>query len=790
MNPPENGPPPPVYRVGDLVVDTGRATVARDGQVVALPKLTFDLLLALIEAAPRVVSHDELMQRVWPGLVVGPETVSQRVKLLRASLEDDPKSPRYVIGVRGRGYRLLPEVERPDLTRHDPPTASNPVAPATIAPEAAKPWRRAVLLTAAATLVAAAGIGIVVSRMNAPDRSIDAVSTAPLPARSVAVLAFENHGSAKGTDFLAEGIPENVLHQLGRFPGLTVIARGSSFAFRDSDEDLRAIGRKLNVRYLLEGSVQTAGEQLRVTSSLVDAETGASIWSMKFERPLRDVFAVEDEIAAEVARAMKISIDEGTAALAAHGRDADRNFDAYLSFLRGRALHASQRLTDLPAAIDSLSAAIRQDPQFAEAYVLLARARVELADRESPEKANAAMAAAVENALQLLDTAIELEPANGEAYVERGWTKAFYDIAAADADFRHGLELAPNSARGYEGLAAFLFQSMARRREALAMVEKARQLNPLEPRLDVLKATYLGYGPGDAEQATAILQQVLERDPLYVPALVRLAEFRWRLQGRIAEAIHLAEQAVKLDPGNELAWYHIGVAYLDADDPASAESAFRNIGESSRSGPLSLNLYRENWRAAGEAAYAMLAAARPRPIDEWRISHALRMHARATGNYERAIGTLEAWTAVDWEDGEPQLGDPLGQGIAVAGLADLLKMTGEPDRAKALAQELLRDIDTQTTRYGRGEVWLSDARALALMLLGRPDEAIATLQRQIQAGLGLYHWKFYLLNDPLFEPLRRRPEFQQLVTAARSNAARENERIDRMRADGLIPDRR
>ena len=790
MTPPENGPQRPVYRVGDLVVDTGRATVARDGQVVALPKLTFDLLLALIEAAPRVVSQDELMQRVWPGLIVGPETVSQRVKLLRASLDDDPKAPRYVIGVRGRGYRLLPEVERPDVVRQDPSGASGLDAPATAAPAAVRPWRRAMLLTAATALIAAAGIGIVVSRMNTPDRGTDATRAAPLPARSVAVLAFEDRGSVEGTDFLAEGIPENVLHQLGRFPGLTVIARGSSFAFRDSDEDLRSIGHKLNVRYLLEGSVQTAGEQLRVTSSLVDAETGASIWSMKFERPLRDVFAVEDEIAAEVARAMKISIDEGTAALAARSRDADRNFDAYLSFLRGRALHASQRLADLPAAIDALSAAIRQDPQYAAAYVLLARARVELADRESPGSASTSLAEAVHNALQLLDTAIVLEPANGEAYVERGYVKAFYDIAAADADFRRGLELAPNSARGYEGLAAALFQSAARRREALAMVEKARQLNPLEPRLDVIKATYLAYGPGDVEQSTSILQQLLERDPLYVPALVRLSEFRWRLEGRIAEAIQLAEQAVKLDPGTELAWYHIGVAYLDVDDPASAESAFRGIGESSRSGPLSMSLYRKDWRAAGNAAYAMLAAGSPRRIDEWRISHALRMHARATGSYERAIGTLEAWAAVEWEGGEPQFGDSLGQGIAVAALADLLARAGEPDRAQALARELLRDLDTQAKQYGRGEVWLSDARALALMLLGRPDDALATLQRQMKAKSGLYHGKFQLRDDPLFESLRTRPEFQALVTAARSNAAREKEKIARMREDGLIPDRR
>ena len=185
-----------------------------------------------------------------------------------------------------------------------------------------------------ALVVAVVGIAIVYSRTDKPESGTDATDSTPLPARSVAVLAFENRGNSEATDFLAEGIPENVLHQLGRFPGLTVIARGSSFAFRNGDEDLRVIGRKLNVRYLLEGSVQTAGEQLRVTSSLVDAETGASVWSMQFARPLRDIFAVEDEIAAEVARAMKVSIDAGTAALAARSQDADRNFDAYLSFLR------------------------------------------------------------------------------------------------------------------------------------------------------------------------------------------------------------------------------------------------------------------------------------------------------------------------------------------------------------------------------------------------------------------------------------------------------------------------
>ena len=119
-----------------------------------------------------------------------------------------------------------------------------------------------------------------------------------------------------------------------------------------------------------------------------------------------------------------------------------------------------------------------------------------------------------------------------------------------------------------------------------------------------------------------------------------------------------------------------------------------------------------------------------------------------------------------------------------------LRLTGQPERANALAQALLDDIDIQTKRYGRGEVWLDEARSFALMLLGRPDDALAALQRMTRAGVGLHNWKYQMLEEPLFESLRGRPEFQALVSAARSNADREKEKIARIRADGLIPDRR
>ena len=145
---------------------------------------------------------------------------------------------------------------------------------------------------------------------------------------------------------------------------------------------MRVIGRKLNVRYLLEGSVQAAGDRLRVTSSLIDAQTGASVWSEQFDPAPQDVFAVQDEIALEVARALQLTLDAIDDPTAGGRSGATENYDAYFEFLRGRALLASVRVADLPAAVNALTAAIRLDPKFASAYVLLARAKILLAEQK------------------------------------------------------------------------------------------------------------------------------------------------------------------------------------------------------------------------------------------------------------------------------------------------------------------------------------------------------------------------------------------------------------------------
>jgi TolB-like protein/DNA-binding winged helix-turn-helix (wHTH) protein len=782
-----------VYRIGDLDVDAGRAVVLRAGQPLPLPKLSFELLLALIERAPDIASLDDLLDRVWAGVVVSPETVSQRVKLLRDALGDDPKEPRYVAGVRGRGYRLIPAVERvPEQAGSSEPSVvpstdpSPEAVPASIE-RAAPRWRPSTVVLVVLA-VAALGAGLWALRSSREAAAPDAVATqavADLPPRSIAVLPFREIGNHADDKVLAEGVAESILHQLSAVDGLTVIARTSSFLFGSRPENATEIGRTLNARYLLEGSVQSKGPRLRITAQLVDVTSGSQVWSLQFDRIREDVFKVQDEIALEVARALELSLDGAGGQMASRGAP---GFDGYLAFLRGRALLAGLRTSDLPAAVEALEAATARDPGFVPAMVLLARARVALAEYQAVGSDYASVLQVVREGVSLLDQAIALEPDNGSAYVERGYLKAFTDLAAADADFRRGIELAPSLARGYEGLAAVLFQSVARRREALEFIEQARRLDPIDARLAVTQAVYSFYGAFDVDRAAGTLRSVLDRDPLYVPALARLAEVEWAGRGALAEAAVVAEQALALDPDNVFVRRLLVDIYLDLGDEGAAVSVL-DPGRSSREAELQLHVYRSQWSEAGDIAAALIESGRAPMVQERGLALAVRNRARVTGNAAAAIELMETWTGLTWEDGEPVLGESLSMRMDLAGLAVLLQDSGDAARAAALAEEILRDIDQQAGRFARPAAWLDQARATALLILQRPDEALSVMLRLSGQGFLRHESRETLELDPVFDPIRADPAYRSAVAAVHEHASAERAALEEMRRQGLIPRR-
>ena len=197
---------------------------------------------------------------------------------------------------------------------------------------------------------------------------------------AIAVLPFKNLSAGPDGETLASGIAESVLHQLASLAQLDVISRTSSFALGQKGEEAREIGRQLGARYLLEGSVQSDRARMRVTTQLIDTETGADVWSMRFDRRPGDIFAVQDEIAVQVTQALELSLDPQ--AMERMTGQGTTNLEAYLSFLQGRSMLANDRVVDMKDAIEHFERSIKVDPKFAAAYVSLAEAELFVAEYE------------------------------------------------------------------------------------------------------------------------------------------------------------------------------------------------------------------------------------------------------------------------------------------------------------------------------------------------------------------------------------------------------------------------
>ena len=330
------------FRIDDLTLDTGRRLLLRDAQPITLGPLTYRLLLTLVEAAPNVVTHDELVQSIWGGRPVSPETLSQRVKLLRDALSDDPGSPRYVEGVRGQGYRLLPRVE---ALPNESPLRDRGT------------WVRRIGVATALCAAAAVVLWIVIA---APGATRGTSSTTPSERASVAVLPFADLSAEHDQQYLADGVAEEILNLLSKATTLRVVARTSSFSFRDKSADVTTIAGALHVTHVLEGSVRKAGERIRVTVRLVDASDGSRVWSESYDEPLGDILALQTTVARSVAAELKANLQSVVDVV---GRRV--NSEAYELYLQGQ---QKVRQWSYVEAARYFEQAIAIDSEFIPAY--------------------------------------------------------------------------------------------------------------------------------------------------------------------------------------------------------------------------------------------------------------------------------------------------------------------------------------------------------------------------------------------------------------------------------------
>lgn len=498
------------YRIGDLLLDAGTQEVTRDGTVLQVPRLSFKLLLSLARHAPNVVTIEQLEEEFWEGLVVDRGTVNKRVLLLRKALSDDAGEDPYVAVVRGTGYRLIVPVERIESIPDEPAQDAGP-------PQTKPGWYERSANTVRTTTYWLLGIvAVLVLFKGFRDASVDKVEpvaervpaveyqapATPYSPESVAVMPFVDLSDSQTHMYLGEGIAEDVINLLASMDGLDVVARTSSFAFRNTNATLSEIAARLKVGTVLEGSIQYSEDRIRVTAQLIDANTGFHIWSQTYDRDFKELFEVQDDIAFNIAQTLKLTLDENAHPDSAQSMTA--NMEAFKLYLKGRDLLNDRihlRTEGLYQALDYFNAAIALDPKFVRAH---------------------AGVATVNWLLTAYDSTLD--------------KKSHFENAEASAKF--ALEINPDSVEALGALAS-VYASRGELLQAAELYDRIRELGRTGADI-VFWESLLHIRLGYFEELIDTLTSEYERDPLNEHIAWVLAD-ALNYSGKPAQAIDILE---------------------------------------------------------------------------------------------------------------------------------------------------------------------------------------------------------------------------------------------------------
>jgi TolB-like protein/DNA-binding winged helix-turn-helix (wHTH) protein len=465
------------YRFDDLTLDVGQCRVWRGAQPIQLSKLTFELLRVLVEAAPNLVTHDQLAQHVWgTRRVVTPENLSQRLMMLRQAIGDPADRPRYIEGVRGLGYRLIPAVAAENERVAGDATATvatNPAPAASEEPAHSRAFARRTVGYAAAAIVLALGVGLGAFFVQ-QNPLLVRLGWAPVGPHSVAVIPFANLSPSEEDQYFAFGLHQEVINQLVKVSDLTVISRTTMMRYADGSKTPREIASDLDVETVLEGSVRRAGDTVRVAVQLVDPSTDTNLWSATYDGDLANVaniFAIQANIATNVSSALaaRLSLQEQSRL----AKVPTTSGAAYGHYLAALAADQSSSPEGSARALEELRQAVAIDPQFALAWATLSYT-LSVAPTWRPDRTREYQSEAIETALR----ALALEPELAEAHKALSFASTVNgDWQRSEDEYAQALDLGATRAevaeRGNFELA------VGRIEEARATFRNNQGVNPL-----------------------------------------------------------------------------------------------------------------------------------------------------------------------------------------------------------------------------------------------------------------------------------------------------------------------
>jgi len=516
-----------LYLFEDFALDSNRRELCRGSIVVAIAPQAFDLLEYLIRNRGRVLSKDDLIASIWDGRIVSESALSTCVNAVRSAINDTGETQRLIRTIPRKGMRFVGNVREEQQ------------------PEA---------------ITLGAGLERLV--LPLPDKP------------SIAVLPFQNMSGDSEQEHFADGTVEEIITALSRFSSLFVIARNSSFIYKGRAVDVKQVGRELGVRYVLEGSVRKAGTQVRITSQLIDAATGAHLWADRFDGCLADIFDLQDQVALGVVGAVVPKLEQ--AEINRAKRKPTDSLDAYEYFLRGMASFNQRSRQAIDEALRLFYSAIERDAEFAPAYSMaawcycwrkinqwttdrvketaetarLARRAAELGPDDAVVLSQAAHALAnvvgdLDEALSFVDRAMALNPNLAGGWYASGWIRVF---------------------RGEP-------------ETAIEHFARAMRLSPLDPQMIRMQAgtAFAHLLAGRYDEASSWAEKAVWAQNNYTTP-IRIAVASHGLAGRVAEAKKALARLLELDPTTRIANFKEWAPLHRSEDLARLEEGLRKAG--------------------------------------------------------------------------------------------------------------------------------------------------------------------------------------------------------------------
>ena len=556
--------------------------------------------------------------------------------------------------------------------------------------------------------------------------------------KSIAVLAFDNMSDDPAQEYFSDGISEEILGTLARFPRLSLISRSSSFSFKGRNLDAPTIARQLGVAHILEGSVRKSGNRVRISAQLVDAASDSQLWSKTYERELTaaNVFDIQSQIADQIAEALNAVLVDQTNGDAPH--PPTDNLQALEAYLLGKQQMALRSRQSLNAALDYFRTAVDLDRDFAPAYLGLADANLLLNYSGHINLANA-----LQHARPAIEKAIDLDDRSGAAYASLGFMRVLQDdVRGAESALTRAIALDPNNATAHHWYGDILIYGFGNPSAAIPVLQKARQLDPLSA---IIVLTL-----GEAHSAS----------------------------GDLAEGLRLYRKTLEIDPDFLSAFTWLGTAYLSLGDPDKAEYW---LEEGARRAP---DEFRTNsgrtflYRFRGEEERAVALARKLQTIVPGNNPSLVTLVSY--GRNQEVIDMAEAdWPALSCDRAPALQRNNVFQAM---NLSLAYERVGRRECADALLAAILGILKDQPGLGARAYGFI-EAEIYARQ--GRIDQALEVLRAGVDGGMRS-PWMMQVEYSPHTEALREVPDFHAIQKAMRAELANELAIVREMETRGEL----